>query len=328
MGFTYEKKTAAAGPFIEITGYEGEAPSLTVPDEIEGLPVRSIGNHALADRSDVREITLPRTLKTLHLFAFQNDANLEKIRVFDTADDCYDGVIRSCDALREIAVEMTGENNYVLMRELLQDTDNALSFLLHWPAGEGKQEKTLRLTFPEYVREAREDTMARAIHFTIEGAGMAYRECVEKHALLLTEYDRLLPRLTSYDDLSAAEICLDRLMYPEALGEAARAQYETWLLGHTEKVLLYRSARCSWRREAGVLPRSPLTWTSCERGGKPALLPLHQGPDCCRKGCGREESHAAERSSGTDRGEDPHEHQDAALCLHAVFRQRPGHAPV
>lgn len=239
MGFTYEKKTAAAGPFIEITGYEGEAPSLTVPDEIEGLPVRSIGNHALADRSDVREITLPRTLKTLHLFAFQNDANLEKIRVFDTADDCYDGVIRSCDALREIAVEMTGENNYVLMRELLQDTDNALSFLLHWPAGEGKQEKTLRLTFPEYVREAREDTMARAIHFTIEGAGMAYRECVEKHALLLTEYDRLLPRLTSYDDLSAAEICLDRLMYPEALGEAARAQYETWLLGHTERVLLY-----------------------------------------------------------------------------------------
>ena len=87
MGFTYEKKTAAAGPFIEITGYEGEAPSLTVPDEIEGLPVRSIGNHALADRSDVREITLPRTLKTLHLFAFQNDANLEKIRVFDAGRD-------------------------------------------------------------------------------------------------------------------------------------------------------------------------------------------------------------------------------------------------
>lgn len=238
MGFVYEKKTAPGGPFIEITGYEGEAPSLTVPDEIEGLPVRSIGNHALADRSDLRRIFLPKTLKTLHLFAFQNDANLERIQLYDTADDYYDGVIRSCDALREVVIEMTGENNFVLMRELLQDTDNALSFLLHWPASPGRRERTLRLTFPEYVREAREDTMARAIHFTIEGAGMAYRECVEKHALLLAEYDRLLPRLTAYDDLTAAGICLDRLMYPEALGAAARAQYEGWLRDHTEKVLL------------------------------------------------------------------------------------------
>jgi hypothetical protein len=237
LGFLYEKKTQGGEPVIEITGYEGKAPSLTVPEKIEGLPVRSIGNHALADRDEVREISLPRSLKTLHLFAFQNDAALERIRVYDTTDDLYDGVIRSCDALREICIEVTEKDNYLLMRDLLQETDNALSFVLHGSADLFGQEKTLCLTFPEYVREAREDTMARAIHFTIEGAGMAYRECVEKHALHLAEYDRLLPRLTSYDDLSAARICLDRLMYPEELGEAARAQYENWLFAHTEKVL-------------------------------------------------------------------------------------------
>lgn len=262
MGFLWEKIQTRQGDAAEITGYEGEARELTVPESIEGLPVVSIGNHALADREDLREIWLPASLKTLHLFAFQNDMALVRIHAFNTADDYYDGVIRSCDSLREIVITMKEKDSFVLMREMLQDTDNALSFVLVYP------EETIRLTFPEYVREAREDTMARAIHFTIEGAGMAYRECIEKHALHLAEYDRLLPRLTSYDDTTAAEICLDRLMYPKELGEEAGKQYRDWLFSHTEKVLLYLiplgdTARISFLERKGLLDPGALDAPLC-----------------------------------------------------------------
>lgn len=57
--------------------------------------------------------------------------------------------------------------------------------------------------------------MARAIHFSIEGAGMAYRECVGKHRLDLAGYDRLLEKLTAYDAAAAVRIAFGRLMYPE-----------------------------------------------------------------------------------------------------------------
>ena len=123
----------------------------------------------------------------------------------------------------------------MVIRSMLQDVDVTLTFRLLDPEGRER----IRLTFPEYVNEAKEDTMARAIHFSIEGAGMAYRECVGKRTLDLAGYDRLLGRLTDYDFDVAARIAFGRLLYPEGLSEQAEGGYETFLRDNDEKTLRF-----------------------------------------------------------------------------------------
>ena len=235
MGFTWEKITYRGSDAAEITGYEGQLPDLKIPEEMEGLPVRSIAAHAFSGRSDIRSVVLPESLVTMHLFAFYNCPRLETMELYNSADDYYDGVIRQCPLLRTITVRCVQPENYVVIRSMLQDVDVTLTFRLLDPEGRER----IRLTFPEYVNEAKEDTMARAIHFSIEGAGMAYRECVGKRTLDLAGYDRLLGRLTDYDFDVAARIAFGRLLYPEGLSEQAEGGYESFLRDNDEKTLRF-----------------------------------------------------------------------------------------
>ena len=203
MGFTWEKTTCQGKEAAQISGYEGKIPDLVIPETIGGLPVRSIAAHAFSGRNDIRSAVLPESLVTIRPFAFYNCPELKRMELYNTTDDYYDGVIRQCPALVEIAVHCVQPENYVIVHSMLQDVDVTLKFRLLDPEGTER----IRLTFPEYVNEAKEDTMARAIHFSIEGAGMAYRECVGKKAL----------------DLS----------------ETAREGYETFLRENDEKALSY-----------------------------------------------------------------------------------------
>lgn len=187
------------------------------------LPVRSIAGHAFSGQKELRTVRLPESLKTMRSFAFYDCPSLTSLELFNTTDDYYDGVIRQCPSLRLITVHCTVPDDFVIVREMLRDVDVTLWFRLLTKEGE------IRLVFPEYVSEAREDTMARAIHFSIEGAGMAYRECVGKRSLDLKGYDRLLERLTDYDFEVAADIALGRLSCPVGLTEQAQKGYQQFL---------------------------------------------------------------------------------------------------
>lgn len=235
MGFIWEKISYQGKEAAQINGYEGKIPDLVIPEKIEGLQVRSIAAHAFSGRNDIRSAVLPESLVTLRPFAFYNCPELKTMELYNTTDDYYDGVIRQCPCLREIAVHCVRPENYVIVRSMLQDVDVTLMFRLLDP----EETERIRLTFPEYVNEAKEDTMARAIHFSIEGAGMAYRECVGKKALDLAGYDRLLGRLTDYDFDVAAQIAFGRLLYPEGLSETAREGYEAFLRENDGKALRY-----------------------------------------------------------------------------------------
>ena len=87
MGFTWEKITYRGSDAAEITGYEGKLPDLKIPEEMEGLPVRSIAAHAFSGRSDIRSVVLPESLVTMHLFAFYNCPRLETMELCNSADD-------------------------------------------------------------------------------------------------------------------------------------------------------------------------------------------------------------------------------------------------
>lgn len=231
MGLCWERMEFRTEEYAEVTGFDGSVRDLVIPDRIEGLAVRSIAAHAFENRAELRSVTLPETVVALRPFAFYNCINLRTIELFNTANDYYDGVIRRCPSLECITVHCDRPDDYVIVRSMLQDVDGTLTFHLMLPDGE------LRLTFPEYVNEAKEDTMARAIHFSIEGAGMAYRECVGKKSIDLPGYDRLLQRLPAYDLAVGGDIAFGRLRYPLDLSQEAQEGYEKFLSEHDDKVL-------------------------------------------------------------------------------------------
>ena len=81
MPLLYETIQYQREECLEITGFQGTLKSLTIPDRIGGLYVRSIAKHAFARRTDLVEVSLPDSIKRLSLFAFHNCTNL-KIRVY------------------------------------------------------------------------------------------------------------------------------------------------------------------------------------------------------------------------------------------------------
>ena len=235
MPFTYEVIQYRGEDCIEITGYEGTLRSMSVPDEIEGLPVRSIGKHAFAGRRDLEEVSLPDTVRRLSLFAFHNCAKLRGMRLYDSIGDYYDGAIRQCTSLEEIEMVCRG-GSYALMKEMLGDNDKEMSFLLHLE-GEENQSEDIRLSFPDYALIASENTMARTIQFAYEGGGYAYRNCVRKREIRFREYDRLFSFMERDDASFAAVIASDRLMFPHDLDEAAKRHYTQFLTEHAEQAL-------------------------------------------------------------------------------------------
>ena len=230
MPFLFEKTQYRGEDCVEITGHTSVSGILTIPDRIEGLPVRSIGKHAFAAGRDLQEVSLPPTLKRLSRFAFHNCGSLTKIRLYDSVDDYYDGALRQCGSLSEIELFADG-SSYTLMKELLEDNDHAVSFRLHLPDAE------IRMSFPDYALIASENTMARTIQFAYEGGGYAYRQCVRKKEIRFREYDRLFPFMEHDDPSFAAVIASDRLLYPHNLDAAAEENYTAFLRTHAAEAL-------------------------------------------------------------------------------------------
>ena len=234
MSLLYEHKRDKKGnEYIAVTGYEGELPALIIPDSIEDLPVREISAGAFSGRKDIREVMLPDTIEVLGRYAFYNCTNLVKIELSDGVEDYYDGVIKQCRSLRDIRIDFE-RDNYSVMRDMLRDNDRKLRFDLYLKEG-----ISFSLTFPAYVYDFVEDVEARVLHHKIEGAGYPYRECVTRTEIDFITYDRLFEHAVSDSIYTAAEIALDRLMYPYNLNGKRAEDYSSFVLAQSENILEY-----------------------------------------------------------------------------------------
>ena len=232
--FTYEIKSDKKDEhkYIEITGYEGSVAHLNVPEEIDGVRVEAIGNHSFSGRNDIVSVSLPESIRTLYGFAFHNCRNLKKISLYDSIDDYYDGVCRQCDSLRDIEIVLK-RGWFEVVRNFLADFDGNLRFKLTLPDGE----KAL-LTFPGYVYDFNENTMARTIQFSIAGSGMFYRECVDRRSMDYRGYDRLFEKALIDGNAVSEDIAIGRLLYPVELSENFRNMYESYVSKNSESILL------------------------------------------------------------------------------------------
>ena len=93
------------------------------------------------------------------------------------------------------------------------------------------------LNIPGYVRQDQEDTFARVIHFSLEGVGFAYRECVSRSGIDYAAYDRLFSKIDYAYGTDAAAIAMHRLRTPRSMGEAAGARYRSFLEKYVDQTL-------------------------------------------------------------------------------------------
>ena len=222
MAWIWEKITHRGEEAAEICGFDGVRTVLTIPEEMDGLPVRRVARRAFAGKKELRRITLPDALVSVGEFSFYGCTDLQFLSLCDTTEDLGDGMIRACGGLRELELRVR-KGSFRAARDLLSDTDAALYLRLQFPDGEAL------LFFPAFVNDFDEDTMARAIHPRIEGCGYAYREMVTRTAVNFAGYDAIFPRAAADGVPAAVETALSRLQHPYRLSEEAGAAYECWL---------------------------------------------------------------------------------------------------
>ena len=227
--FLYEKKNHKKDghEYIAITGYEGSIRKLVIPPEIDGIAVEEIGNHSFSGRDDIESVVLPESIKTVFGFAVHNGKSLKEISVYDGIIDYYDGVLRQCDSLRKIDVTIKS-GRYEIIRNFLADVDRTLSFWIKIHQEDGSVEEAL-LTFPEFLYDFNENTMARTIQFSIGGSGYAYRECVDRTFINFREYDKLFEKAIIDGSEIAEDIAIGRLLYPLKLEDRFRKKYEEYV---------------------------------------------------------------------------------------------------
>lgn len=228
MNFIYNRKIdKSKEPYLELTGGKEGVQRLFIPEEIEGIPVKAIGNSAFARRKELEEAVLPEGIYSLGRYAFYNCTGLQKLTLCDGVEDYYDGVIKQCENLSFVEIHLN-IGNYRVVKDLLADNDRTLHFTI-FSSAFGENEK-IKLTFPSYVYDFVEDVEARVLHHKIEGAGYPYRECVTGKGIDFRTYDGLFCQAVTDDGRTAADIAFDRLMYPFELENGAKENYEQFLL--------------------------------------------------------------------------------------------------
>ena len=225
-----EKRTRDTEAYLAVTGAKEGVRNLVIPEAVQDMPVREISAHAFAGHETLRFVKLPDQTDTIGAFAFHNCKALARVEMCDGVKTCGDGAIRQCTALSDVSFTVK-HNNYEAAIRMLSDCDNTLTVTFVYPDG------TARLTFPGFVYDFTENTMARTIQFNIEGSGMAFRECISRAGADFGSYDRLFSR-AKLDNISViTQVVLNRLACPYALGAQARENYETYLKENAKAVL-------------------------------------------------------------------------------------------
>ncbi len=218
-----------------------------LPEELFGLPVRVLADHALApgaarpvgeevhltcgpseglewNNRHLEELTLPESLRRVDNYGLFNCTALHTLHLHDSLRHWGSGALTNCQNLRRFTITCSGHEGellYYLADELPVEMDVTLL----------RPDNTVRLILPEYFESYDENTPAHIFSFHIYGAGYGYHHCFYQRQLRLTAYDRLWNDLisTKIEDDCPLRIAWYRLRYPVDLSETAAAAYGTYL---------------------------------------------------------------------------------------------------
>lgn len=88
--------------WADITGYNGDAEILIIPDEIDGKPVRGIAENAFSDNKALKALRLPDSLTEIRDGAFINCENLEFVLCGSGLQEIGEDAFFHCTSLKEV----------------------------------------------------------------------------------------------------------------------------------------------------------------------------------------------------------------------------------
>ena len=99
--FTYKEM----GGEILIQKYKGNAETVTIPEEIDGKPVTTIGSGAFYDKETLKKVVIAKTIKTVVSSAFAKCPALSEVVIFDKSmRDFSDNAFSQCPALAGVHI--------------------------------------------------------------------------------------------------------------------------------------------------------------------------------------------------------------------------------
>jgi len=223
-----------------------------LPEELFGLPVTVLGDHALSptawpeegeevlvtcgplgrdvewDNHKLRELTLPRSLYRVRDYALLNCDGLETLRLHDGIRYWSGGALMNCRSLNTFHItrlsEEQGETLAFLNDELNRELDVTIV---------GTDGRMMRLLFPEFVEVYEENCAAHHFDYNIQGGGYPYHHCFHHKKLNMKTYDGLWKvfRGMEHESSCALRLAWWRLRYPLELSDWAEAGYLEHLRG-------------------------------------------------------------------------------------------------
>lgn len=92
---------------ISITKYTGSDRSVTIPSELLGYPVVSIGDHAFQDNETIREIAIPGSVRSIGFGAFSGCLFLQNVHLNEGLEEIGICAFNNCPSLKEITLPVS-----------------------------------------------------------------------------------------------------------------------------------------------------------------------------------------------------------------------------
>ena len=229
-----------------------------LPDELFGLPVTVLGDHALApnarpvpgeavritcgregdwDNRELQELTLPAHLTDVQNYALYGCRSLHTLHLHDRVDRWGGGCLMNCRALSHLSLTRVGQKQGEALAFLCGELHDVLQVTVHEVDG-----SETRLIFPEYMEIYEENVPNHHFDYHIHGGGHPYHHVFRAKQLDLRVYDGLWEKYLreEHEPATAVQVAYTRLRWPTDLSPRARAQYRDYLAGRAEEALLWQ----------------------------------------------------------------------------------------
>ena len=228
-------QSAGAGASAAPTHFSGERterPDASVNAAVPNSERRSTLPPALCGRR-LRAVILPDALAAIGNYAFYGCDNLKTVSFPASIRRIGSGLFNSCPALLVLvfrqavsAAPSAPPATPALLQEVLRTVNHEVEVRLQDPSGQD----SVRLLFPEYYEEPKENTPARIIEIIWHGTGYQYRQCFLQRKLQYSQYDNLLPAADAQEmPQTLVRLCLDRLITPAELSRVHLESYVSCL---------------------------------------------------------------------------------------------------
>ena len=228
-------QSAGAGASAAPTHFSGERterPDASVNAAVPNSERRSTLPPALCGRR-LRAVVLPDALAAIGNYAFYGCDNLKTVSFPASIRRIGSGLFNSCPALLVLvfrqavsAAPSAPPATPALLQEVLRTVNHEVEVRLQDPSGQD----AVRLLFPEYYEEPKENTPARIIEIIWHGTGYQYRQCFLQRKLQYSQYDSLLPAADAQEmPQTLVRLCLDRLITPAELSRVHLESYVSCL---------------------------------------------------------------------------------------------------